>query len=94
MSLQRSFVVPGIVASSTQNQQMQNWLRASQSQSWESAGGDVHPSESTACLFQWGKSITERLPMMTRCDLDALLQGSALEGETSIYRKNGHDIMS
>jgi superfamily II DNA or RNA helicase len=90
MSLQRSFVVPGIVASSTQNQQMQNWLRASQSQSWESAGGDVHPSESTACLFKWGKSITERLPMLTRCDLDALLQGSALEGETWFVGLSNH----
>ena len=82
LSLQRAFVLKGIAASPiTQNQQLQSWLRTSQSQSWEQASGDVHPSESTACLFKWGKSIEEQLPLMTSSGIEILLRGSAHQDE-------------
>jgi hypothetical protein len=56
-------------------------LAESQSQSWVKTNDSVHPTESIACLFKWGKTVSTHLPMLTGVTLAKLVQGSPLQDE-------------
>jgi hypothetical protein len=56
-------------------------LAESQSQSWAKVSDSVHPTESVACLFKWGKTVSTHLPKLTAVLLAKMVQGSPLPDE-------------
>ena len=83
LSFQKAFVVESEDAVTVAAQsQLHQHLALSQSQSWAAASDSIHPTEAVACLFKWGKSVSELLPNLNGTLMAELVQGSALPDES------------
>lgn len=78
LSFQKAFVVTidDAVTVGAQSQ-LHHHISASQSQCWARASDNIHPTEAVACLFKWGKSVSELLPTLNGTLMAELVQGSA-----------------
>jgi hypothetical protein len=83
LSFQKAFVVESEEAVTVAAQsQLHQHLALSQTKSWAAASDSTHPTEAVACLFKWGKSVSELLPNLSGILMAELVQGSALPDES------------